>query len=274
MKLLPRQYRRGFTLIEIMVAMAIFAMVVAAIYATWSLILRSTQVGENAAARVQRERIALRTIEDSITCIQSFQASPQYYYFLVDNGTQPTLSFAARLPDTFPRNGKFDSNLRRLTFTVEAGPGEHENDLVLRQTPLLQDMDEKEQATPLVLAKYVTSFSVECWDTNTMDWVTEWDDTNSIPPMLRVSMALGSPSSVQVYSSGPKESDTVISSEITVPSVMLPTVLQNGQGGGGGSGGGRINNTRNQNNSGGGNNGGGNRGNGGGFGGGGGMRPQ
>ena len=72
---------RAFTLVEIMVAIAIFSIVIAAIYSTWTLILRASQVGQNTAAQAQRQRIALRTIEDSLTCIQSFQASMKYYVF-------------------------------------------------------------------------------------------------------------------------------------------------------------------------------------------------
>ena len=54
-----------------------------AIYSTWILILRSSKVGLEAAAQVQRERIAVRTIEDSLTCIQSFQASMKYLTILL-----------------------------------------------------------------------------------------------------------------------------------------------------------------------------------------------
>ena len=88
----------------------------------------------------------------------------------------------ARVPDIFPRNGKFDSNLRRLTFSVEAGREDSERDLVLRQNPILMDLDADEQQVPLVLARNVKDFVVECWDTNALDWVTEWDTTNSLPP--------------------------------------------------------------------------------------------
>src|ERR1700690_3843205 len=103
----------AFTLIEVMVSIVIFALIIAAVYSTWVLILKSSQVGQSAAARAQRQRIAVRTIEDSLTCIQSVQASMQYYYFGVTNGDQPSLSFVSRVPDVFPRNGKFgDFNLR------------------------------------------------------------------------------------------------------------------------------------------------------------------
>ena len=81
-----RPNRRAFTLIEMMVAIAIFSMVIAAIYSTWAAIMRSTQVAQDVAAQAQRQRITLRTIEDSLMAIESFQGSPQYYSFIVENG--------------------------------------------------------------------------------------------------------------------------------------------------------------------------------------------
>ena len=114
---------RAFTLIEIMVAITIFTLLLAAVYSSWMLILRATKVGQEATAQVQRQRMALRTIEDALTCAESFQASIQYYTFIAQNGTEPLLSFTARLPDDFPRNGRFGGfNSRRVTVTVEAGP--------------------------------------------------------------------------------------------------------------------------------------------------------
>ena len=219
-----------------MVALALFAMVVTAVYATWVIILKSSTVGQEAASQVQRERIAVRTIEDSLTCIQSFQASMVYYGFLVQNGTEPVLSYTARLPDDFARNGRFDTGLRRLTFTVETGPdadNKDEKDLVLRQKPILTDIDTDEQSYPLVLARNVKSFIVECWDTNKLDWADEWLDTNSIPTMVRVSLTLGG----NVTDRGGTANTLTITREIAMPSMTMPRVVQTGSPGGGGGGG-------------------------------------
>ena len=222
------QRGRAFTLIEIMVAIAIFGMIVAAIYSTWVLILKSSRVGQEAAAQIQRQRIAVRTIEDSLTCVQSFQASMKYYIFVVQNGDQPMLSFAARVPAIFPRNGRFgDFNLRRLTFTVEAGP-DSEKDLVLRQNPILMDVDPDEQSYPLVLARNVKNFAVECLDTNN-GWVTEWNDTNSIPPQLRYTLVLGGNDDFR--GAAPTLGITNI---VTMQSSTMPTVVQMPRGGGSG----------------------------------------
>ena len=214
-------------MIEIMVAIAVFMMLIAAIYSTWALVMRATQVGQQAAAQAQRQRIALRTIEDSLMCIQSFQASQRYYYFDVENGDAPVLSFASRVPDVFPRNGKFgEFNLRRVTFSLEAGDGGEKN-LVLRQNPILMDMDDDEQKNPLVLAHNVKKFEIECWDTNQMDWVTEWLDTNSIPPLMRVGLVLGGNTSA-----GSASPELTVVRAFSMPSGMMPAAVQRGGAGG------------------------------------------
>lgn len=227
---------RAFTLVEIMIAIAIFSLLVAAIYSTWTLILRATQVGNAAAAQVQRQRIALRTLEDSLTCIQSYQASLKYYSFVVQNGDQPMLSFVARVPAVFPRNGRFgDFNLRRLTFTLESGSN-GEKDLVLRQNPILMDVDSDEQSTPLVLAHNVQDFVIECLDTNQTGWIGEWDDTNSIPPILRVSLLFGT----SADASG-KSGALSFTRVIATPCMMMPGFLQTPGAGAGGANPGGIN---------------------------------
>jgi len=224
---------RAFTLVEIMIAFAIFGMLVMAIYSTWTLLLRSKQVGNEAAARIQRQRIAVRTLENAITCIQSSQASLGKYYFDVRNGDQPLLSFVARLPAVFPRNARFgkDFYMRRVTFTLEPGPDSEKN-LVLRQNPILMEMDSDESAFPLVLARNVQSFVVECWNTNKAEWVDEWLETNSIPPLLRVTLVPGGMAGYNDQASG-----LVITRVIAPPSMMLPGFLQTQKAGGGSPGG-------------------------------------
>ena len=221
------KFSRAFTLIEIMVAIGVFMLVISAIYATWALVMRATVVGQGAAAQAQRQRIALRTIEDALMCVQSFQASQKYYSFVVENGDAATLSFAARVPDVFPRNGKFgDFNLRRVTFALEAGQDGMKN-LVLRQNPILMDRDEDEKKFPLVLARNVKKFVVECWDASKFEWVSEWTETNSIPTSVRVGVVLGA--KVDFDRNVP---DTVVTRAFALPSAMMPAAVQHGTVGG------------------------------------------
>ena len=230
MKLNPVSPNRrfAFTLVEILLALGIFAILIAALYSTWILVVRATIVGKKAAAQLQRERITMRTIEDSLTCIQSHQASINYYLFNIQNGDQPLLSFTALVPDTFPRSGEFkeptpdgvpmDYSLRRLTFSLQQDPNQNEQkDLVLRQNPVLMDLSPAEVNMPLVLAKNVSDFLVECWNTNTATWDTEWDATNMLPPLVRVMVAFGDKNS---------GGGQVLTRMISFPASTMPTAVQ------------------------------------------------
>jgi len=70
---------RGFTIIEIMTAMVIFGMVVAAIFATWSAVTRGAVSGNRAVAAAQRSRIALQQLQQALGGTRSFVADVQYY---------------------------------------------------------------------------------------------------------------------------------------------------------------------------------------------------
>jgi len=238
-----RPRRQGFTLVEIMVSVMIFSMVIAAIYATWALIMRATEVGQNTAAQAQRQRVVLRAIGDALMGVESFQASQQYYWFRLANGAEPYLSFVARLPDTFPRHNKFvgsdggpDASARRVTFSLAPGP-DGEKDLILRQNRILMDVDADEIQYPLVLAKNVKLFTIEWWGTNELNlaqWNTDWDDsqTNTIPQMVRVHLVMGANTD-----KGKDAPDFAATRIYTVPSQMMPAFVQRGVGGPGGPGG-------------------------------------
>ena len=180
----------AFTLVEILIAIGILGMVLAAIFSSWTAILRASKVGLDAAAAVQRARIVMRTLEDSLLCAESFDLSQQYYGFLADNGSEASLSFVARLPESFPRNRKFgDLHVRRVAFSVESG-ADSSHQLVLRQSPLVMELDKDEKEHPLVLAKYVTEFKMEFWDTRANDWTDEWRQTNQLPKLVKFALKL------------------------------------------------------------------------------------
>jgi len=182
---------RGFTIIEIMTAMIIFCMVVAAIFGSWSAIVHGKQSADRAAVTAQRSRMALRTLEEALGATRSFVADVDYYSFDAENGTEPYLSFVSQLPPSFPRSANWPGfTVRRVTFAVEQGQGFGKR-LVLRQNPVLMDMDEDEQNYPLVLANDVQKFEMEFWDKQKADWLDEWTQTNELPLMVKFTMQLG-----------------------------------------------------------------------------------
>jgi len=227
-----RKNLAAFTLLEIMVAIALLAMILIAIYSSWNSILKGTRVGLDAAAAAQRVRITMRTLHDSLLCACMFSASPTNYAFAVDSSEDfSTLSFVARLPKSFPRNGKFgDLTTRRLTFAVESEPGSNTRQLVLRQRPLIMDFDKDEMEFPLVLARDVTKFIVEYYDPRTGDWLSEWAASNTLPREVKITLGLGR---LDQFSSHPQD---VMVGVVALPALPVPQQWQIPLGGGGNGG--------------------------------------
>jgi type II secretion system protein J len=218
-----RQRGPGFTILEIMIAMSIFMAVLAAIYSSWSTIIRSSKVGMEAAVRVQRSRITMRSLVDSLLCIQNFGANQFYYSFNAESQNEFSyLSFVARLPASFPDAGLFgDQVVRRVTFSVE-GNADRQNQLVMYQTPLLAELSEEQKPISVVLAKDVNTFLLEYWNTNKNDWDTEWLSTNQLPKLVRISLGTGHADN---YRSNPED---VITRVIALPAIVVPRQYQIG----------------------------------------------
>lgn len=220
----PTAGPRGFTLIEILMAMAIFALVLTAIYACWTLILKSKKIGMEASAQLQRERVAIRTIDEALSCVRSFQADLQHYAFLAENGSTPALSFVARLPESFPRSGRFgDFDIRRVSISLESG-SDGQRQLALRQTPVLMEMDRDEEEHPLVLATGVDKMEFEFWDQRKNDWVDEWTQTNQLPKMIKLSLEFVRRDPNHPYSTPTSREE--VSRIIQLPAVMVPAAFQ------------------------------------------------
>ena len=189
MRIRTSRKTRGFTLLEIMVALFLLSFIVAAIYSSWICIMRGTRSGLKAAAEAQRSRIAIQTLEEALNSAGMFEADRESYTFKTETG-KAYLSFVARLPKSFPRSGRFgDLDVRRVEFSVEPSSAMDQGDqLVLRQSSMFMEPDVDEQEHPVVLAKNVRKFETEFWDDKDEEWINEWTRTNELPRMVKINL--------------------------------------------------------------------------------------
>jgi len=180
-----RARQKAFTLIEIMVAISIFALVMAAIYSTWSAVLKGSRIGIKATTEVQRMRVSVRALEESIGSAVMYVDNAKYYTFATDtSGNSAYISFVARLPASFPGSGLFgDQQVRRVCFYVQDG------NLMLRQAPLLEATKKIGKPYEIALAPNVTLFDMEFYDGMANKWFAEWMSTNQLPKMVRVALS-------------------------------------------------------------------------------------
>lgn len=213
---------RAFTLLEILISIAIFSLVLTAIYSSWTAILRSSKVGLQAAATVQRSRIVVRVLENSLGSVMSYAANLQHYGFVAENGNEAMLSFVAHLSKDFPRSGNFgDLDVRRVIFSLESSH-DYGRQLVLRQIPMLMDLNSgsdnrliiDEKNHPVVLAKNVTEFKFQFWDPRRNEWTDEWKQTNQLPKGMIITLRLAD-------TSRPGSAQEEITRIISLPAVSV-----------------------------------------------------
>ena len=218
LRLRSRTPRRiAFTLIEVMVAMAVFSLVMLSLYSTWRILSQSTEAALRLTARAQRSRIAIQSLESALMGAQLFQANAPLYSFLVDtSGSYAAISMASMVSEGFPGSGYFNGErLRRITFTVE-----NDGDLVLRQNSLLAPAEGEFETHPLVLAREVSAFQLEFWDIQRAEYVPEWLATNRLPQVVRMTVGIGQAGR---FSKQPLQRITRV---ITIPSSAVAAALQ------------------------------------------------
>lgn len=213
----------AFTMLEILLAIAIFAMVVTAVYSSWTAILRASKAGVEASTDMQRTRITSKTLEDALVSAVLFASNPALYAFQADTrGDFAALSFVSRLPPSFPGSGYFgDLVVRRVTFEVKAGEG-GEKQLWLHQMPVLQTNVVESDERAILLARDMHTFMLEfCRQKgNGYEWVDEWTQTNQLPKLVRFALAFG-----QAGDGSGKPKDVVVRT-VSIPSIAVPADSQ------------------------------------------------
>jgi prepilin-type N-terminal cleavage/methylation domain-containing protein len=189
---LSKRIERAFTLVEIMVAIALFGMIMGSVYACWMSVVRGTRAGQNAAASAQRARVAIHTIEQSLLTAQMYADNCQYYSFIADSKNErfSSMEFVSRLPDTFLGGGYFGNQVvRRIAFYPKRGDDNKIN-LIMAQVPLL-DANERKDPYEIVLARDVTRFSLEFWRPGDKDFDPNFIETNKLPKLVRITLGIG-----------------------------------------------------------------------------------
>ncbi len=209
--------KAGFTLLEVLVALMVFTGVLASLFATWTIVLRSNTAALRLTAEAQRARMAIRTLEDAIVAAEMVAGlNGRHYSFLVDTSNEfAMLSFVGHMSDSFPGSGYFgDERVRRITFAVE------ENQLLMEQNSILASLDEKNRAYPLVLARDVRMFTLDFWEPRRSEWIPEWPPmlTNTLPRLIRVTLGVGT--------SNKKQPDQIVSRIISLPGAGIQAGLQ------------------------------------------------
>ena len=173
---------RGFTLVELLVAVSIFSLVMMAVYSTFVTGLMVKKKGNQKLQEMQESRRVLDYMHRDIQSMVGFRENSF-------QGKNKSFTFFRSLEENDDRGNHF-STVVQIKYTVFISDASEAN--VLRRSVTFFDHDSTEQ-----IFFFFSNYSYEIsfnYAVNTRDagvqWIEEWDDSSEIPLAIRIQLYL------------------------------------------------------------------------------------
>ena len=186
-----RRQSRGFTLVELMVALALFAILAGILFGSLRLAGRSADAGEEKAQASSGMRLASDYLREQLTSQHPQRMRKMLEFPILFGGTQDEVRYAATLPGRVGVGGMWYYKL-----LVENVPGKQFPALVLER--VMPDLDglslpSFSDAERSVLADDIKSVKISYYGRDrgaSLDqaptWRNTWDDTQLLPVLVQI----------------------------------------------------------------------------------------
>ena len=184
--------RRGFTLLEVVLAVTILGLVIGAITATWHAGLNGWKRSAGVSDNFQRERVVMGTLEDLTKSIVYAPSKDALYdiNFEHDQQTGDSVSFVTGSDLLLPPAEIMAAGLRRVTIALQRDRSQRPY-LGIANAPALQPDEGAPEAGWHVLSADVCGFGVRFRDPRDGSMVDKWDESNLLPGAIEYTVAFG-----------------------------------------------------------------------------------
>ena len=182
---------RGFTLLEVLVALVLFSLVLLMLYGTLYSNSRSWRVSEVQARENDDKRLVLafirRQVGEAMPLVQADEREARMMF----HGEDSSLRFVSRLPAHHAGSG-----VCLVKFEMR------DDELVLKYVPLARDKDLFAEdgfvdAAEIILLKHVAAIDLDYFGRDTPDgepaWRDNWDNKARLPELMRFQIIAGDP---------------------------------------------------------------------------------
>lgn len=184
----PSKPEAGFTLVEVLVAVALLGMIGTMVFGSLVMTTRAVEAGRDHAAKEQAIRRILRLMAEEI----SLSKRNSMYPWVGANGTQDgqpadTLAFLAMSQDVSSSAVK-ESETVRVVYT-------RERDRLIRfvRRNLYTLTDTNESLDQMELADRVQAFNIRYYDDQNRIWMDEWLSVQKLPKALLIEVTFQYP---------------------------------------------------------------------------------
>jgi prepilin-type N-terminal cleavage/methylation domain-containing protein len=186
---------RGFTLVEVMIAAAILALIVTMLYGAFAGSLKTMEISTEGAEVYRKARVVLNRMAQEISCAQLplEQENPGMEYAFVgedkveDDVPQDTLHFiSTALPLRGPSRG-----VKAVGYYIAPDPVTDKLSLMMKEDTIPDDRPE-EGAKGFLLAEGIGGLDFTYYDSQGREW-KRWDTTTplfagKLPQVVKISI--------------------------------------------------------------------------------------
>jgi prepilin-type N-terminal cleavage/methylation domain-containing protein len=183
----PRRHRRGFTLIELLVALVIFSLVAAMAAGTFWSVLKAWNRGGELLEQLHYGEFTMEQLVTALRGAAWFPSKPEAFGFWLEDGGSKA-SWVTSGTAFLPPDSPLQNGLHRLSVQVDSVGGEQ--GLVVRAWPHVSEEIEERNVDAWMACPEVEEFSCEWYDFESEDWSQDWEETNSLPKLVRVTLKM------------------------------------------------------------------------------------
>ncbi|MCC5844781.1 MAG: prepilin-type N-terminal cleavage/methylation domain-containing protein [Verrucomicrobia bacterium] len=184
--------RRGFTLLEILLALSILSIISVMIFGSFRSIVESVTATEEAMESLHHGEIVFEQLVSSMRSAAYFDSNPEAFTFLhepgLGNPPDDMLSWVtgtmAFLPPRYPTR----QGLNRIFLSIEDIDGQRGLAVSAYPHLLNPEDDQVEEIEPWMISPRVKGLRARFYDMRTEEWVDEWEDERQIPQILEITL--------------------------------------------------------------------------------------
>jgi len=201
---MSHRHPRGFTLIEVMIAISISAVIGVMVAGAFQRAYAARELVEAQGERIFGARLALGRLarEVSMAFLSEHYDHDRYrdrptLFRGKSSGGRDSLLFTAMAHQRLVRNAR-ESDQSMVEYTVDSDPDVPGEQALFRREKTHIDDDPDHGGTSAVLCQHVTAFEVSYWDWKKQEWVKEWSTATTerqgmLPTRVRFRLRLKMP---------------------------------------------------------------------------------
>jgi len=191
----PSLNRSGFTLMEMLIAMAILALAMSLVWQSFTMILSAQRRGEDLLDGLHHGEYVMDSLVEGLRSAAFYQAAQNRFSFVLEPGEgtqypQDRISWVKTGPAFIPPTSPLAYGMHRIEFTV-GDEAEGLRGALVRAYPHMAGEDDPVHALdPQLVSATVLGFRCRVYDPETEWWVEEWEAGMVMPGLLELTLYL------------------------------------------------------------------------------------